>query len=128
MAIPKIPCPVKGLVPWAGAIWPIVFRSAHPVFGWLYTIHEAAADQPLRIHWNVSQEQIVQTMQAFATFQNKQYVTLGRGGRRRIESRKWNFERGTFIYTVEGAREGREWSVAQEELEERINAVEGENG
>jgi hypothetical protein len=45
-------------------------------------------------------------MQAFATFQNKQYVTLGRGGRRRIESRKWNFERGTFIYTVEGAREG----------------------
>ncbi len=67
-------------------------------------------------------------MQAFASFQKHQYVALGRGGRRRIEARKWNFERGTFIYSVEGARAGREWSVAQEELVERIRGVEEEVG
>ena len=128
MSIPKTPCPVNGRVPWASAVWPIVFRSPHPVFGWLYTIHEKVPDRPLCIHWNVSQEQIVKAMEEFATFKKDQYVHFGRNGRRRIVGRKWNFESGTFIYKVEGAREGREWSVSQDELEERLKAVEEENG
>ena len=128
MAIPKTPCPVQGLVPWMGAVWPIVFRSAHPVFGWLYTIHEKAPDRPLCIHYNVSQEQVVKAMEDFATFKRGEYVHFGRNGRRYIVGRKWSFESGTFIYKMEGAREGREWSVAQDELEERIKAVEEENG
>lgn len=128
MSIPQTPCPVEGRVPWAGGVWPVVFRTAHPVFGWLYTIHEKARDRPLCIHYNVSQEQIVKAMEAFATFKRGQYVSLGRGGRRRILARKWNFESGTFHYSVEGAREGRAWTVAQQELEERIKAVEEENG
>jgi hypothetical protein len=44
-----------------------------------------------------------------------------------IQGRKWSFEQGTFVYIVVGAREGREWSVAQEELEKRILAAEEEN-
>ncbi|MEO7081317.1 MAG: hypothetical protein ABIY71_07300 [Flavobacteriales bacterium] len=128
LSIPKTPCPVQGLVPWMGAVWPIVYRSVHPVFGWLYTIHEKAADRSLCIHYNVSQEDIVKAMEAFATFKRGQYVKLDREGRRCIMGRKWNFESGTFIYKVEGAREGREWSVEQGELEKRILAVEEENG
>ena len=127
MAIPKTPCPLQGLVPWAGGVWPVVFRSPHPVFGWLYTIHEHQVGEGLRIHWNVSQEQIVKAMEDFATFKKDEYVRLGRTGRRRIEARKWSFEKGTFFYRVEGAREGRGWSVEQSELEKRIVAAEEEN-
>ena len=49
---------------------------------------------------NVSQEQIVQAMEEFATFKRNEYVQLGRIGRSRIQARKWSFERGTFFYLV----------------------------
>lgn len=127
MSIPKTPCPIDGLVPWANGIYRIVWRCPHAVFGWLYTIHEKKEGSPLCIHWNVSQEQIVKAMGEVATFKRDQYVRLGREGRRRIVARKWNFERGIFIYRVEGAREGREWSVTQAELEQRILAAEEQN-
>ncbi len=126
-SIPKQPCPLQGLVPWQGGVWPIIHRSPHPVFGWLYTIQEKAPDRHLCIHYNVSQQDIVKAMEGFATFKKHQYVKLGRNGRRCILGRKWSFEQGTFIYKVEGAREGREWAVEQGELVKQILGAEEEN-
>jgi hypothetical protein len=69
-------------------VWPAVWRCTHPVFGWLYTIHEHQQGLGLRIHWNVSQEQIVKAMEEFATFKSNDYVQLGRSGWRRRRMRR----------------------------------------
>ena len=127
MSIPKTPCPVKGLVPWARGVYPIVWRSAHPVLGWVYTIHEKTKDAGLQIHWNVSQENIVRSMEAFAMFKPNQLVQLGPMVRRRIMARKWSFERGTFYYLIEGAQRGKQWSIEQNELLQRIKVAEEEH-
>ena len=124
MSIPTTPCPVKGLVPWAGGVWPIHWRGPHPVLGWVYTIHVKPPNEALQIHWNVSQADIVKAMEAFATYRPNQQVQLGPMMRRTIISRKWSFERGTFFYLLEGSRPGREWSMEQGELEKRIEAAE----
>lgn len=128
MSIPNNPCPVHGLVPWAGGIWPIVWRGPHPVLGWLYTIHEKQKDLPLCIHWNVSQANIVQRMEEVAEYTPGQYVQLGPLTRNRVIARKWSFERGQFFYMVEGAKKGQQWSIAEDELVKRVKAVEEEHG
>lgn len=127
MSIPKNPCPVRGLVPWARGVWPIVWRGSHPVLIWVYTIHEKPKDAPLNIHWNVSQADIVKKMDEVAKYKPNQHVQLGPMNRRRIIARKWSFERGMFFYLIEGSREGREWSMAEDELEKRIHAAEEEH-
>lgn len=124
LAIPKNPCPVQGLVPWAGGVWPIQWRGPHPVLLWLYTIHEKLPERGLQIHWNVSQEQIVRAMLERAAFKPGDSVQLGPMARRRILQRKWSFERGSFYYLIEGARAGREWSMGEEELLKRIKGGE----
>ncbi|HRD54353.1 MAG TPA: hypothetical protein PKY96_17065, partial [Flavobacteriales bacterium] len=79
----------------------------------------------LHIHWNVSQADIVRAMEAHAAFKPHDSVQLGPMVRRRILARKWSFERGSFFYKIEGARPGREWSVEEAELRERMHAGEG---
>ncbi len=120
MAIPKTPCPVRGLVPWGQGIWPIVWRGPHPVLGWIYTIHEKPEHGPLQVHWNVSQADIVRAMEAFAAFKPHQRVPLGPTAHGRIVARKWSFERGSFFYLIQGARAGSQWSVEQSELLQRV--------
>jgi len=119
-SLPSTPCPVHGLVPWAQGVWPIVWRAPHPVLHWVYTIHAKPPNEPLHIHWNVSQADIVRAMLAHAAFRTGAYVQLGPMVRRRIVQRKWSFERGCFFYRIEGSRPGREWSVSEEELKERM--------
>lgn len=126
MAIPTTPCPVKGLVPWANGIWPIAWRGPHPALGWVYTIHEKLVDRGLQIHWNVSQADIVKAMENFALYRPHQLVQLGPLLRCRIIGRRWNFDQGTFYYLVEGGRAGQRWSIAQDDLIERINGVDQE--
>jgi len=123
MAIPTTPCPVKGLVPWANGIWPIMWRGPHPVLGWVYTIHEKAPDRALQIHWNVSQADIVRSMEHVALYVPDQLVQVTPLKRCRIRARKWDFDRGTFFYIVEGSRSGSEWIVPQEELRQRIEGA-----
>ncbi len=127
LAIPKNPCPVQGLVPWAGGVWPIQWRGPHPVLLWLYTIHEKLPERGLQIHWNVSQENIVRSMEAFAMFKPNQLVQLGPMVRRRIMARKWSFESGSFYYLIEGAQRGKQWSIEQNELLQRIKVAEEEH-
>ena len=124
MAIPKTPCPVHGLVPWAGGTWPIAWRGPHAVLAWVYTIHAKAPDRGLEIHWNVSQADIVRAMEERARFRPGQFVQLGPMAQRRILARKWSFERGLFHYMVEGSRPGRSWSIAEDELLQRIQGAE----
>ncbi len=123
MSIPKTPCPIKGLVPWANGLWPVVWRGEHPVLGWLYTIHEKQPGVGLCIHWNVSQQQIVKAMEAVAIYKPGQLVQLAPLVRRRVLARKWSFQRGTFFYLIEGGQPGKRWSVEQEELVRREKAV-----
>ncbi|MBK6626411.1 MAG: hypothetical protein IPG35_02315 [Flavobacteriales bacterium] len=124
MAIPKNPSPVGGLVPWAQGVWPIAWRGPHAVLKWVYTIHAKPPHGGLQIHWNVSQADIVRAMEAHAAFKPGASVQLGPLVRRRILQRKWSFERGSFFYRIEGARPGREWSMGEQELLERLKAVE----
>ncbi|MBK9175732.1 MAG: hypothetical protein IPM46_05215 [Flavobacteriales bacterium] len=124
MTVPGNPCPIGGLVPWARGIWPIRWRGPHPVLLWLYTIHEKQEHQPLHIHWNVSQADIVRAMEERAAFKPRQMVQLGPMVRLRILKRKWSFERGCFFYLIEGARQGREWSLEEEELIKRVRGAE----
>lgn len=107
-------------MPWVRGVWPIQWRGPHAVLHWVYTIHEKPANGPLQIHWNVSQADIVRAMEAHAAFKPHEHVQLGPLVRRRIVQRKWSFERGCFFYRIEGARSGREWSLSEEELLERI--------
>jgi len=124
LSIPKNPCPVGGLVRWMNGTWPIVNRSAHPVLGWLYVIHEKRNVEGLVIWANVSQEELVREMDRHARFQVGDRVRLGPMVRRAIVARKWNFGTGTMCYKLEGARPGREHVLDQEELLARIKAVE----
>ncbi|MBK7946937.1 MAG: hypothetical protein IPJ85_17255 [Flavobacteriales bacterium] len=123
MSIPKTPCPVGGLVPWSRGVWPIQWRGPHAVLHWVYTIHEKPPNGPLHIHWNVSQADIVRAMETLAAYKPGDHVQLGPVVRRRILQRKWSFERGCFFYRIEGARTGREWSLSEVELLERMKAV-----
>lgn len=124
MSIPKNPCPVGGLVPWARGIWPIVWRGPHPVLGWVYTIHEKPKDGPLHIHWNVGQQDLVKAMEACALYKPNQLVQLGPLVRRRVLARKWSFERGSFYYLIEGSSHAQPWSIEQGELLKRVGAME----
>ncbi len=122
-SIPKTPCPVGGLVPWMRGIWPIINRKPHPVLLWLYAIDEKAVDRPRCFHYNVSQEDIVKEMDLSAKFKVGDTVQIGAFSVRRILGRKWDFERGMFKYTVEGARPDRSWTMLEEEVERRIKGA-----
>ena len=123
ITVPKTPCPVGGLVPWVTGIWPIASRKPHPVFGWLYVLHEKRPDTGLVIWANVSQEEIVHGMAEVAKYKVHAAVELGPFQRRRILSRKWNFEKGRFTYFLEGNRPGRDFAMDEEQLTERIRAA-----
>lgn len=124
LSIPKNPCPVGGLVRWMNGTWPIVNRSPHPVLGWLYVIHEKRHGDGLVIWANVSQEELVREMEKHARFRVGTHVRLGPMTSRTIVARKWNFITGTMCYKLEGGRPGRELVLDQEELLERIKAME----
>ena len=87
---------------------------------WLYTIHARTPYDGLVIHHNVSQEDIVREIDLRCKFRVGATVELGPFARRRITKRRWDFAKGDVLYFIEGAREGREWSVGQEELIRRI--------
>lgn len=123
MNVPTTPCPVGGKVPWQSGIWPIVHRKPHPVFGWLYTIHEKSGH--LTVWANVSQEDIVRKMEAVARFRVNAMVELGPLQRRRILQRKWNFEKGVFTYLIEGNHAGRDFAVEEDRLVEQVKGVDG---
>jgi len=116
MTVPKTPCPVGGLVPWMNGRWPIASRKEHPLFGWLYVIHEKRNDLGLVIWANVSQEDVVRQMEAAALFRVGALLELGPMMNRRIVQRKWNFQKGAFTYLLEGSRPGREFPMEEEDL------------
>ena len=126
LSIPRSPCPVGGLIPWMGGLWPIAGRKPHPVFIWLYTIHEKRKDMGLVIWANTSQEEIVREMGAFARFKPGDQVRIGSWNTRKVMARKWNFDTGTMTYTIEGNRDGRQWVMDQDQLLARIKAAEEE--
>lgn len=123
LSIPKTPCPVGGLIPWMGGLWPIAGRRAHPVFIWLYTIHEKRPDMGLVIWANISQEEIVREMGLFARFKPGDRVRIGSWDARKVLSRKWDFDKGTMHYSIEGMRAGKELTMDQDQLLARIKAA-----
>lgn len=123
LSIPKTPCPVGGLVPWMGQLCPIKAKKPQPVYGWVYTIHEKRADMGLVIWANISQEEIVREMYRFARFKPGDHVQLGNWSARKVISRKWDFEKGTMVYAIEGNRDGRELVMEQDQLLARIKAA-----
>lgn len=126
MTLPKTPCPVGGLVPWMGGLWPIVSRKEHPVLGWLYVIHEQQ-DGGAKVIWtNLSQEDIVKAMEAAAKFKVHSSVDLGRFQRRSILSRKWNFNKGMMVYQLEGSRADNSTYMHEGELIAAIEAAKGQ--
>ncbi len=127
LSIPNTPCPVGGLVPWMGGLWPIAGRRPHPVFIWLYTIHEKREDMGLVIWANTSQEDVVREMDKFARFKPGDQVRLGTWGTRKVMARKWDFDKGTMRYIIEGMRKGKTWVADQEQLLQRLKAAEEEH-
>ena len=107
MQVPKTPCPIEGLVPWWGGIYPIRAKRAHPVLIWLYTIHTKAPDQAMTIHYNVCQEEIVREIDLRCQFKIHDTVELGPFARRTILGRRWDFLKGDVIYALEGSRPDR---------------------
>ncbi len=110
-----------------GGLWPIAGRKPHPVFIWVYTIHEKRKEMGLVIWANVSQEEVVREMDAFARFKPGDHVRIGAWGVRKVLARKWDFDRGTMRYSVEGPREGKHWTADQGQLLARIKAGEEEH-
>lgn len=121
--LPQSACPVGGLVPWMNTRCPIASCKPHPVFGWLYVLHEKRNTEGLVIWVNVSQEEIVEAMRATARYAVGDLVELGPCLSRRIRARKWNFSTGSFTYLIEGAREGRDFAMDEAQLTERIRAA-----
>ena len=122
-AIPKTPCPVRGLVPWLGGVWPIVARKPHPVLLWLYVIDQKQVNGPRAFHYNVSQEDIVKEMELCAKYKVGAAIQIGAFNMSRIMARKWDFERGMFKYMVEGTRAGRDWTMHEDEIDRRIKTA-----
>ena len=123
-SIPKNPCPLGGLVPWMQGVWPVTSRKPHPVLLWLYTIQEKAEHRPLCMHYNVSQEDVVNTMAAFAAYKIGEVVPVGPYHVRHIKARKWDFHRGTMFYLLEDrGGKGRPVAIEQEELQRRVHAA-----
>lgn len=120
MTTPAAPCPVGGLVPWQGGIWPIVWRGPHPVLQWVYTIHAKPANAALHIHWNVSQADIVQAMADVARYAPRQQLRFPRGAQRIVLARKWSFERGCFFYQLGGTGARRTLQLPEDELHQRL--------
>lgn len=121
IAIPRTPVPLEGLVPLQGGVWPVVHRAAHPVFLWLYTVHQRTPDHALVIWCNVSQEDILREMERIAKFPVGSQLDLGPFNQVTVLKRKWDFEKGQMHYIISGKRPGREWRVAEAELITRIN-------
>ncbi len=128
MTIPKTPCPVGGLVPLMGGVWPITARKAHPVLGWLYTIHEKRTDAGLVIHYNVSQEDLVHEIDLVCKFKINDPVRIGAFNVRHVVGRRWDFQNGRIIYQInDSLRTGRAHYMDQNELIARIRANEEEH-
>ena len=115
-ALPLKPCPVGGLVPWMGALCPIRSAQEHPTLGWLYRIDEQREGGALVCWCNITQQEIVAAMNTWAKFKVGQAVHIGAFSPRYIRGRKWDFRRGTFLYMIEGNREGREEWMDEEGL------------
>jgi len=123
MQVPKTPCPIEGLVPWWGGIYPIRAKRAHPVLIWLYTIHTKAPDQAMTIHYNVCQEEIVREIDLRCQFKIHDTVELGPFARRTILGRRWDFLKGDVIYALEGSRPDRNVYMDQTEMIRRIEGA-----
>ena len=65
---------------------------------------------------NITQQEVVAAMNAWAKFKVGQAVHIGAFSPRYIRGRKWDFQRGGFLYIVEGNREGREEWMDEEGL------------
>jgi hypothetical protein len=102
------PAPVGGLVPWRKMLCPILACRPHPVLHWLYTLKEEH-DGTAPVLWcNVTQQELVDAMNAWARFKVGQSVHIGAFSPRYIRRRQWDFRRGCFLYIIEGNRDGRE--------------------
>lgn len=123
MSIPKTPIPVHGKVPWKNVILRIEVRKPHPVFGWVYTIHEPQVGGPLVIWNNVSQQELVMEMEKFGRWRVGEQVKISRQHNTKIIARKWNFDTGTFDYHIDGSPDGKVLVMEQSKLAARITAV-----
>lgn len=128
MKVPATPCPVGGLVPWMGGVWPIVSRKEHPVLGWVYVLHAQPPDGAPVMWANVAQEEIVRAMEATAQYKVHSTVELGRFKQRSILARKWNFKKGTMVYRIEGNRDNNYSLMTEAELIAAIAAAKGQAG
>lgn len=107
MKVPSQPCPRGGLVPWLDTkdlrgIYPITFVEAHAVYGWTYTIHCKPANGALMLCYNVSQAQIVESIERHCRFSIKQSVRIGPMGTRYILARKWVSKRAPWCTSWKG--------------------------
>lgn len=123
MSIPTNPIPVHGKVPWRNVIRRVEARKAHPVLGWVYTIHEPVIDGPLTIWNNVSQQELVAEMEKFGRYRVGEQVKISRKHTTKIVARKWNFNTGTFDYHIDGSPDGQTLVMEQSKLAARITAV-----
>ena len=83
-------------------------QPTHPTLDWLYRIDEQRDGGALVCWANITQQQIVDAMNAWAKFKVGQAVHIGAFSPRHIRGRTWDFRRGTFLYIIEGNREGPE--------------------
>ena len=99
-----------------GAHCPIITAKPNPTRGWLYRIDEQRKGSALVCWCNVTQQEVVAAMNAWAKFKVGQAVHIGAFSPRYIRGRMWDFQRGGFLYIIEGNREGRELWMDEEGL------------
>ena len=99
-----------------GQLCIILAAKPHPSLGWLYRIDVQREGGALVCWCNITQQEVVAAMNAWAKFKVGQAVSIGAFSPRYIRGRKWDFRRGTFLYIIEGYREGREEWMDEEGL------------
>ncbi len=124
MNLPTNPCPIGGLVPWEGGIYPIKSHRPHPVLLWLYTVHTRAPGHGLVVYHNICQEELVAEMEQHMRFAIGTTVRLAPQVQRRILGRKWHFQLGTVLYKIQGTSPGKELYLDQPDLLRRLEAAE----
>lgn len=122
-SIPTTPIPVHARVPWKNGIRRVEAHRPHPVFGWLYTIHEQQLGGALVIWCNITQKELVHEMDAFGRWKVGEQVRVSRKHPAKVIARKWDFRAGTFNYHISGIPDQPKLVMDQERLAARITAV-----